>query len=179
MTSIMSSPGGSAVYPNALTQLQGADQSKDGNGSATPSVTTPQTVPSLASVLSTDDTTGVGAQANSTITSLMMEIQALKAGTDASASTDASTAADETAPADPQQGGTVHGHRHHHHGGDGAAGATGQTSAAGGEMSQSDMQALAQDIVQQLTQVIQNFNNGYVDSSAYAGTGAGPVSTDQ
>mgnify|MGYP000072983836 CR=1 FL=1 len=46
-----------------------------------------------------------------------------------------------------------------------------QTSGAAstdGSSSSSDVAALAKDIMKQLMQVIQSFNNGYVDSSAYA-----------
>ncbi|MET3612018.1 Ca2+-binding EF-hand superfamily protein [Rhizobium aquaticum] len=123
MTSIMSSPGGSAVYSSQLSQLLAANQSADNDDTsgAANSVPASQTVPSLASVLSTDDTTGVGAQATSTINSLMMQIQALKAGTasTASSTTDSTSTTDGTQPLDQQQSGAVHGH-HRHHGGGGA-----------------------------------------------------------
>lgn len=252
MTSILSSQGGNAAYANALAQLL-ARQTADANAptASGPAAAQASPQPSLASVLSSDDTTGVSAQANSSITSLMMEIQALKSGTasdpaaDASAngsgSADASASQSATVQqADPQQAGAVKGHHHHH--GDGAAEAkmfsridadgSGSVSlaefvagrpkgmseedattifksidAAGagsvteeqfaaslkrehetqsahqaggaGDMSQADMQALAQDIVQQLTQVIQNFNNGYVDSSAYEAADTSTVATGQ
>lgn len=235
MTSIMSSPGGSAVYSSQLSQLLAANQSADNDdcSSTGPAAPSTQTVPSLASVLSTDDTTGVGAQATSTINSLMMEIQALKAGTASSASstTGSASSTDATQPVDQQQSGAVHGH-HRHHGGGGAqeaakafskidtdqsgsvslsefvagrpkdmseedatkifksidTGGTGsitqdqfaanlkaehekvggahQAKDADGSDSKPDMKALAQDLVTQLKEVIQTFNNGYVDGDA-------------
>lgn len=241
MTSIMSSPGGSAVYSSQLSQLLAANQSADNDDSSTGSVpaSSPQTVPSLASVLSTDDTTGVGAQATSTINSLMMEIQALKAGTasTASSTTGSTSNTDGTQPVD-QQSGAVHGH-HRHHGGGGAqeaakafskidtdksgsvslaefvagrpkdmseddatkifksidtagtgsisedqfaanlkaehekAGAAHHAKGTDGTDSQPDMKALAQDLVSQLKEVIQTFNNGYVDG----GDGSAPADT--
>ncbi|MCD2173682.1 EF-hand domain-containing protein [Rhizobium sp. C4] len=228
MTSIMSSPGGSTVYPNALSQLLGANQDTDTDPTGTTPATQAKTVPSLASVLSTDDTTGVGAQANSTITSLMMEIQALKSG--ASSTTGYSSATDGTQQTDPLQGGAVHGHHRHHGAGDadkaskafakidtdksgsvslaeflagrpkdmseddatkifksidtqgtgsisedqfaanlkaehGKAGAAHHAAGAEGADAKPDMKALAQDLVTQLKEVIQTFNNGYVDGA--------------
>lgn len=242
MTSIMSSPGGSAVYSSQLSQLLAANQSADNDdtSSAGSSVPASQSVPSLASVLSTDDTTGVGAQATSTINSLMMEIQALKAGTasTASSTTDSTSTTDGTQPVDQQRSGAVQGH-HRHHGGGGAqeaakafskidtdksgsvslaefvagrpkdmseddatkifksidtagtgsisedqfaanlkaehekAGAAHHTQGADGTDSQPDMKTLAQDLVTQLKEVIQTFNNGYVDG----GDGSAPADT--
>lgn len=232
MTSITSSPGGSAVYSSQLSQLLAANQAADNDDPSTSSspVPTSQTVPSLASVLSTDDTTGVGAQATSTINSLMMQIQALKAvGTsDPSSTTGETSATDGTQPAGQQQTGAVHGHRHHHGGGGAEAaekayskidtdqsdsvslaefvagrpkdmseddatkifksidtGGTGSITEdqfaanlkaehekaggvhrakdADGADSTPDMRALAEDLVTQLKEVIQTFNNGYVD----------------
>ncbi len=241
MTSIMSSPGGSAVYSSQLSQLLAANQSADNDDSSSTGNVAPasQTVPSLASVLSTDDTTGVGAQAMSTINSLMMEIQALKTGTasTASSTTGSTSNTDGTQPVD-QQSGAVHGH-HRHHGGGGAqeaakafskidadksgavslaefvagrpkdmseddatkifksidtagtgsisedqfaanlkaehekAGAAHHATGADGTDSQPDMKALAQDLVTQLKEVIQTFNNGYVDG----GDGSAPADT--
>ena len=243
MTSIMSSPGGSAVYSSQLSQLLAANQSADNDdtSSAGSSVPASQTVPSLASVLSTDDTTGVGAQATSTINSLMMEIQALKAGTASTASStvDPTSTTDGTQPVDQQQqSGAVKGH-HRHHGGGGAqeaakafskidtdqsgfvslaefvagrpkdmseddatkifksidsagtgsisedqfaanlkaehekAGVAHHIQGADGTGSTPDMKALAQDLVTQLKEVIQTFNNGYVEG----GDGSAPADT--
>ncbi len=230
MTSIMSSPGGSAVYSSQLSQLLAANQSADNDDSSSSNspVAASQTVPSLASVLSTDDTTGVGAQAASTINSLMMQIQAMRAGTPADPSSTTGSTADGTQPVDPQQSGAVNGHHHRHHGGGEAAAAkafsnidtdksgsvslsefvagrpktmseddatkifqsidTGGTGSideqqfathlkaehekAGGAHhakgaesgdAKPDMKTLAQDLMTQLKQVIQTFNNGYVD----------------
>lgn len=233
MTSIMSSPGGSAVYSSQLSQLLAANQAANGDDSSSTStsnpVSTAQSIPSLASVLSTDDTTGVGAQATSTINSLMLEIQQMKAAgaSDPSSTTGSTSATDGTQPAGQPQTGAVHGHHHHHGGGAEAAekafskidtdksgsvslqefvagrpknmseddatkifksidtGGTGSITedqfaanlkaehekaggvhhakGADGSESKPDMKALAQDLVTQLKEVIQTFNNGYVD----------------
>jgi hypothetical protein len=236
MTSIMSSPGGSAVYPTSLSQLlSDSDGDTDVSGTDVPQ-TAARTMPSLASVLSTDDTTGVGAQATSTINSLMMEIQALKAKTSSDPASSTTTTTAGTQAADPQQG-AVHGHHRHHGGGEAADAAkafaeidtdkngsvslaefvagrpdsmsqedataifksfdpkgtgsvnedqfaaelkaehetagAGHAAGVGDAQSEPDIRSLAQDLMTQLKEVIQTFNNGYVDG----GDGSAPADT--
>jgi Ca2+-binding EF-hand superfamily protein len=54
---------------------------------------------------------------------------------------------------------------------------TGGAAASDGTSSTSDVGALAGDLMKQLMQVIQSFNNGYVDSSAYAASAADTTTT--
>ncbi|HZG28901.1 MAG TPA: EF-hand domain-containing protein [Ensifer sp.] len=178
MTSIMSSPGGTAVYPNTLSQLLAANQSVDSDDSSSTAmpVSTAQTVPSLASVLSTDDTTGVGAQATSTINSLMMEIQALKAGgtTDPSSTTSSTSTTDGTQPVDQQQAGAVHGH-HHRHGGGGAEAAEKAFSKI--DTDQSGSVSLSEFVAGRPKSMSESDATQIFDSIDTAGTGS--ISEDQ
>lgn len=233
MTTILPSRGGQAAHAYGLSSLTGGSRSADGdNANKQSSHSVSRQMPSLASVVSADDTMGASAQASSTINSLLLQIQAMK-----DASTSEPSSPDEgTEPGEQGQTGAMQGQHRHRGAGEAAAKAfsridtnkngslslaefvagrpkgmsqddatkifksidtagTGSISkdqfaanlkvehekalaaepakAVDGTETTPDMKALTKDLMLQLKDVIQAFNNGYAggdDANATADT---------
>lgn len=104
MTNVASSLSSSSQYMLKLYErLQSEDASSSGTVAPASAANT-STIPSLASVLSsTDSTSGVGAQTASTVTSLMMDIQMLGNGQLPGAADGASASTQQQDAPDPSQ----------------------------------------------------------------------------